>query len=77
MAALIGKVSGSRGIASRLGTVSSGISSRLETWNGGITTSLEADGSFTIRIGDKESTGTIVAYGNVDDGKREIKCVER
>ena len=44
MAALYGKLQGSRGEVTRLGSKSSGIRSKLETWEGSVTTVLEANG---------------------------------
>lgn len=64
MANLLGRIQGSRGEATRLG--SSTITSKLETWNGSITTTLHKDGTFTVSIGAKTSTGREIVQGNVD-----------
>lgn len=66
MAALYGRMQGSRGETTRCGHDS--ISATLETWQGKITTVLEKDGSFTTMISGKQGEGPriVVAQGNVN-----------
>lgn len=66
MAALFGRLHGSRGEVTRCGTRGSGIQAKLETWNGSISVFLNADGDFTVYIGDKSHPTQVVAEGNVD-----------
>lgn len=50
------------------------IASTLETWDGAVKTELERDGSFRVYIGSKYNPDTLIAKGNINDGKREVMC---
>jgi hypothetical protein len=67
MAAVIGYITGNRGMASRTGSKDSGITARLETWGGAITVHLDADGTYHVResADEKHGCGTIVHEGKV------------
>jgi len=67
MAALLGRLRGNRKEVTRLGSKGSGIQAKLETWEGSVESRLEANGDFTIRIGDKGHPGLTVLRGNVND----------
>lgn len=67
MAALFGRLKGNRGEVTRLGSGNSGITARLETWEGSVEIFLEADGHFSVRIGDKGHPGLTVMQGNIND----------
>lgn len=64
MAALYGRLQGSRGEVTRMGTRD--IFSKLETWHGSIQTTLKADGSYYVYIGDKSFPRTLIAEGKID-----------
>jgi hypothetical protein len=68
MSALYGRMQGERSEVTR--TAHHEIVSKLETWHGQITTELDRDGNFGIYIGSKETRGTLVFTGNVNDGQR-------
>jgi hypothetical protein len=66
MAALYGRMNGSRGEVTRCGTKASGIQAKLETWEGSVRVTLDADGTFEVWMGDKSSPRVLVAQGNVN-----------
>lgn len=66
MAALYGRLQGNRGEATRVGTEASGIRSTLETWQGKVVTSLDADGNFTVAVGEKHGVSQVIFEGNVN-----------
>lgn len=70
MSALYGHLQGSRGLVTRCGTPASGIYAKLETWHGSIRVDLAADGTFHVYIGPKARAASLIASGNVDEGKR-------
>lgn len=70
MSALYGRLQGARGPVTRCGTPASGISAKLETWHGSIRVDLESGGVFRVWIGPKHDAASLIAEGNVDEGKR-------
>ncbi len=70
MAAVIGYITGNRGMASRTGSKDSGVTARLETWCGAVAVHLNADGTYHVResADQKQGYGQIVHEGRVNQG---------
>lgn len=73
MAALLGRIQGSRGPVTRLGHQT--IDAKLETWHGAIAVELHADGCFSVYIGPKSVPASLIAQGNVNEGKRHANLI--
>lgn len=64
MAKLYGKLQGSNGTATRMG--SDTIHSKLETWEHSIQTVLKANGDYEVSIGNKTYANKGIAVGNLE-----------
>lgn len=73
MAALYGRLQGSRGQATRCGT--DVIRTTVETWEGQVTVILERDGTFSVGLGQKGSYGRTIVSGNVNDQSANVEGI--
>jgi len=64
MAALYGKLWGSRGTVTRTG--SSDINAKLETWEGSVQLTLRRNGTFEVYVGDKSYATDRVFVGKIE-----------
>lgn len=64
MAALFGRLWGSRGTVTRTGSDS--VNAKLETWQGSVQVTLRRDGTFEVYTGNKYYTTDRVFVGKID-----------
>jgi hypothetical protein len=67
MAAVYGRLQGNRGEVTRTGSSSSGVSTSAEMWRSSVKTMMEADGTATVRLGEKGYANTLKFTVNADD----------
>jgi hypothetical protein len=67
MSAVYGRLQGNRGEVTRTGSASSGVSTSAETWRSSVKTRMDADGTATVRLGEKGYANTLKLTVNADD----------